>query len=102
MSHYGLLGDYRFGQPADDIRGSAIYGRDDEKLGKIDDFIFDHSTGDVSYAVVDTGGWLTTAKFLVPSGRLRPSEKHKNDFDSDLTKSQIEDFPPYKQKDLES
>src|SRR5919204_30939 len=48
MAHYGTLQDYRFTDTdaaKDDIRGSKIYGRDDEKLGKIDDVIFDHSTG---------------------------------------------------------
>ena len=44
MPHYGLLRDYRFDDEgaAEDIRGSKIYGLDDEKLGKIDDVIFDH------------------------------------------------------------
>jgi hypothetical protein len=42
MSHYALLGDYRFGNAAEDIRGAALYGFDDkgqgnEKLGKIQD-----------------------------------------------------------------
>ncbi len=49
MAHYGLLRDYRFEDlgTEDDIRGANIYGRDDEKLGKIDDVIFDHSTGSI-------------------------------------------------------
>ena len=38
---YGTLRDYRFNKDIDDIRGSAVYGPDDEKLGKIDDVIFD-------------------------------------------------------------
>jgi len=102
MGHHGLLGDYRLLDSAEDIRGTTLYGRDDEKLGKIDDVVFDHSTGDISYAVVDTGGWLSTNEFLVPATRLRPSTKHENDFESDLTKRQIESFPAYNKKDLES
>ena len=31
-----------------------VYGIGDEKLGKVDDVIFDHATGDVRYVVVDT------------------------------------------------
>src|SRR5881396_2190827 len=79
MPHYGLLRDYRFDDLGtdEDIRGSNVYGRDDEKLGKIDDVIFDHSTGAIRYVVVDTGGWF----------------KHKK---------QIETLPPYNESDVES
>lgn len=101
MAHHGLLGDYRF-HDIEDIRGTTLYGWDDEKLGKIKDVIFDHSTGDINYVVVDTGGWLSTKEFLVPANRLRASTEHEKDFASDLTKKQIENFPPYNHKDLES
>ena len=102
MAHYGLLRNYRFEESADDIRGASLYGRDDEKLGKIDDVIFDHSSGNVRYAVVDTGGWLKSKKFIVPAERLRASGEHRDDFTSDLTKEQVESFPPYNEKDLDS
>jgi sporulation protein YlmC with PRC-barrel domain len=102
MSHYGLLKDYRLSESAEDIRGTTLYDMRDEKLGKIDDVIFDHSTGDIAYVVVDTGGWLTTKKFIVPAEHLRASAKHENDFASDLTKEQIEAFPPYSEDELKS
>jgi sporulation protein YlmC with PRC-barrel domain len=102
MSHYGLLKDYRLREDAEDIRGTTLYGRHDEKLGKVDDVIFDHATGDISYVVVDTGGWLTTRRFIVPADHLQTSTKHENDFASELTKEQVESFPPYSESDLES
>ena len=102
MSHYALLGEYRFGNAAEDVRGAALYGVDDEKLGKIQDVIFDHSTGDIAYVVVDTGGWLTTKEFVVSAELLHTSSKHEGDFACNLTKKQIETFPPYNEKDLES
>ena len=106
MAHYGTLRDYRFaGSDAldkDDIRGSKVYGVDDEKLGKIDDVIFDHSTGNIRFAVVDTGGWLHHNKFIVPADRLRASTEDENDYRVDLTKQQIENFPPYEESDLKS
>src|SRR6266436_3269005 len=102
MAQSGMLRDYRFTDAAEDIRGSKLYGLNDEKLGKIDDVIFDHSTGEIRYVVVDTGGWLSTKKFIVPAGRLRASLEHKHDFIVDLTKKQVEDFPPYQETDLES
>jgi PRC-barrel domain len=102
MANYGMLRNYRFTDAAEDIRGSKLYGLDDEKLGKIDDVIFDHSDGAIRYVVVDTGGWLSTKKFIVPADRLRPSTEHDDAFAVDLTKAQVEDFPPYKETDLES
>ncbi len=102
MAHYGLLGNYNLVETAEDIRGTTLYGAQNEKLGKIDDVIFDHSTGDIQYAVVDTGGWLKSKKFLVPASRLRSSTEHERDFTSDLTKQQIETFPAYDDRDLES
>jgi sporulation protein YlmC with PRC-barrel domain len=103
MAHYGTLRDFRFSQSdPDDIRGSNVYGRGDEKLGKIDDVIFDHSTGDIRYAVIDTGGWLSTKKFLVPADRLRASAQHDDDYQVDMDKQQIEALPPYNEKDIES
>jgi sporulation protein YlmC with PRC-barrel domain len=101
MPHYGTLQDYRFTDAdADDIRGSKIYGRDDEKLGKVDDVIFDHATGAIRYVVVDTGGWLSSKKFIVPADRLRPSVEHEDAYRVDLSKEQIESFPPYDESDV--
>jgi sporulation protein YlmC with PRC-barrel domain len=102
MANYGMLRDYRFTDAAEDIRGAKLYGLDDEKLGKIDDVIFDHSTGLIRYVVVDTGGWLTTKQFIVPADRLRASAKHDDDFEVNLTKAQVESFPPYTETYLES
>src|SRR5947208_10687537 len=102
MAQHGMLRDYRFTDASEDIRGAKLYGVNDEKLGKIDDVIFDHATGVIRYVVVDTGGWLSTKKFLVPAERLRASSKHQDDFQVDLSKQQIEGFPPYDEAHLES
>jgi len=104
MAHYGLLGDFEFDDASatGDIRGANIYGRDDEKLGKIDDVIFDHSTGSIRYVVVDAGGWFSTKKFLVPVHRLHSSADHENDFSVNLTKEQIAAFPAYDEPDVSS
>ncbi len=102
MAHCGTLKDIRVVDAAEDIRGSHLYGMNDEKLGKIDDVIFDHSTGNIRYVVVDTGGWLTTKKFIVPADGLRASTKHDDDFEVNLNKGQIENFPPYQESDLDS
>ena len=102
MAHYGTLRDYRFSdtETADDIRGSSVYGRDDEKLGKIDDVIFDHASGNIQYVVIDTGGWLSSKKFIVSPSRLRASRKHEDDFQMSATKKEIEGFPTYNEDDV--
>ena len=71
-------------------------------MGKIDDIVFDHSTGHIYYVVVDTGGWLSSNKFIVPPEALRPAVDHEGDFRVDLTQDQIESLPPYNESDLES
>jgi hypothetical protein len=98
MARYGTLGDYRFTdtqEAALDIRGAKIYGPGDQKLGEIDDVIFDEATGAIVFVVVDTGGWLSSKKFIVPPQEIRPSLQHEDDFLVDLTKEQIETFPAY-------
>jgi hypothetical protein len=102
MAKHGMLRDFRFTDATEDIRGSKLYGLNDEKLGKIDDVIFDYFTGLIGYVVVDTGGWLTSKKFIVPADRLRLSAEHEDDFAVDLNKQQVESFPPYNELDLES
>jgi hypothetical protein len=106
MARYGTLGDYRFAdvqEAALDIRGANIYGpadqvhghEKDQKLGEIDDVVFDEATGAIVFIVVDTGGWLSSKKFIVPPSAVRPSLQHEDDFLVDLTKEQIESFPAY-------
>ena len=97
---YTSLRDYRFNRNIDDIRGSAVYDPADDKLGKIDDVIFDSDNGQIRYLVVDTGGWLNSRRFLVPPEELQPSASHEKDFSTNLTKSQIERFPALDEKVL--
>ena len=102
MAHYGLLREYEFNDLAagEDIRGANIYGRNDEKLGQIDDVIFEHSTGNIKYVVVDAGGWFSSKKFLVPAYRLHTSAEHDDAFTVNLDKQQIESLPRYNETDL--
>ena len=51
------LRNYQFSEGfKDDVRGSTVYGVNEEQLGKIDDLIFDEKTGSIKYAVIDSGG----------------------------------------------
>lgn len=101
MTHYGTLRETRF-EDLDDIRGAEVYGVNDEKLGKVDDVIFDHSSGDIRYVVVDTGGWLTSKKFLVPANRIQPYGTQEDKFYAELDKERIQMLPEYDEKKLKS
>ena len=59
---------------ADDVDDSAVdfddldvYGSDDEKLGELDGFLVEHGAGTVRYLVVDSGGWFTSRRLLIPA-----------------------------------
>jgi sporulation protein YlmC with PRC-barrel domain len=100
MAHLGTLRDFRFSNNADDIRGSKLYGRNDEKLGEISDVIFDHQSGDLRYVVVDTGGWLSSKQFLVPADRIRPRGEEDDEYVAEVSKREIERFPAYDESNL--
>jgi hypothetical protein len=60
---------------ADDIDDSTIdfsrlevRGHDNTKLGDIDGFIVDSSSGRLHHIVIDSGGWFTSRRFLLPVG----------------------------------
>jgi hypothetical protein len=99
MALYGNLRDYKFAEGDEDIRGNDVYGSNGERLGEIDDVIFEPGSGELKYVVIDTGGWLTSKKFLVPARQVMESED-SSDFHVQLTKDQIERFPAYDEKQL--
>jgi sporulation protein YlmC with PRC-barrel domain len=103
MALYSNLRDYRFNDTElDDIRGAEVFGADNEKLGKIDDVIFNRNDGELAYVVVDSGGWLTSKKFLVPARQLMIRDEQDKDFHVSLTKEQVEKFPEYKEQSVDS
>ena len=100
MPHFGTLQDYRFEDRTDDIRGAALYGSNQEKLGKIDDVIFDHATGELKYVVVESGGWFGSKRFLVPADRVRSRDSQGDRYVANLSKSQIHRLPEYDESTL--
>ncbi len=102
MPHFRTLRDIQFTNREDDIRGATLYGVDHEKLGKIDDVIFDHATGTIHYAVVDTGGWLSHRKFMVPADRVHNYEPDPGAFQVDMVKRHVERLPAFDRSLLRS
>ena len=91
---YSTLREYQFSEGVeDDVRGSIVYGVNEEKLGKIDDLIFDQNSGSIKYAIIDSGGWLKSRRFLLPPEQIQQSSHQEGDFEASYTKQQIERFP---------
>src|SRR6476660_5168885 len=101
MPHYGILRDHKF-EGVDDLRGADVYGVNDEKLGTIDDVIFDHSSGDIRYIVLKTGGLLSRKKVMVPASRVEPYGNHDDKFYAELDKERLEMLPEFNDETLKS
>jgi sporulation protein YlmC with PRC-barrel domain len=101
MPHYGILRDHKF-EGVDDLRGADVYGVNDEKLGTIDDVIFDHSSGDIRYIVLKTGGLLSRKKVMVPASRVEPYGTHDDKFYAELDKERLEMLPEFNDETMKS
>lgn len=101
MPHYGILRDHKI-EGVDDLRGADVYGVNDEKLGTIDDVIFDHSSGDIRYIVLKTGGLLSRKKVMVPASRVEPYGNHDDKFYAELDKERLEMLPEFKEETMKA
>lgn len=61
---------------ADKLIGKEVIGTDNQKLGKIDDFVLDLNSGRLLYAVIGTGGFLGVEerRIAVPPGAFVQTE----------------------------
>jgi sporulation protein YlmC with PRC-barrel domain len=101
MPHYGILRDHKM-EGVDDLRGADVYGVNDEKLGTIDDVVFDHSSGDIRYIVLKTGGLLSRKKVMVPANRVEPYGNHDDKFYAELDKERLEMLPEFKEETMKA
>jgi sporulation protein YlmC with PRC-barrel domain len=95
MPHYGSLTQHRFAAEADDVRSSPVYDANHQKLGEIEDIIFDHSTGVIHYAVIATADPLPAARILLPAGHIRSFPRAGDAFSVDITRRQAASLPAY-------
>ncbi|MGC2741806.1 MAG: PRC-barrel domain-containing protein [Candidatus Angelobacter sp.] len=101
MPHYGVLRDHKM-EDVDDLRGAEVYGVNDEKLGTIDDVIFDHSSGDIRYIVLKTGGLFSKKRIMVPGNRVEPYGNHEDKFYAELDKERLEMLPEFNDETLKT
>ena len=74
--------------------GLDVRGTNDEKLGDLDGFIVDSGSGRVYYAVVDSGGWFSSHRFLLPVGHAT-IDSDRSAMRVDVTKESVKRFPEF-------
>ena len=62
---------------SDKVEGTAVYGADGDKIGRIENLMIDKFTGDVAYAVLTFGGFLGMGSdhYPLPWSMLKYDEK---------------------------
>ena len=77
-----------------DFDGLNVRGPDGSKLGDLDGFVLDSISGRVHYAVVDSGGWFTSRRFLLPIGHAQ-LDRERRALNVDVTKDAIRQYPEF-------
>jgi hypothetical protein len=57
---------------SDKVEGTAVYGRDEEKIGSIERVMIDKMSGNVPYAVIGYGGFLGIGNDHYPTPWVEP------------------------------
>lgn len=73
----------------------SVYADGDDKVGSVEDGLFDDTTGQFRYLVVDTGSWIFGKKVLLPIGRAQFDNAQQRVYVNGLTKKQVEELPKY-------
>ena len=97
MAHYSTLQDYQFDADVDDLRGATLWGDAGEKLGKIEDVVFDHQTGEITQLVAKEEHGR---RVLVPVSMVRPAIENDDDLQCDLSREEMDRLPAFDEKIL--
>lgn len=73
----------------------TVYADGDDKVGSVEDGLFDNTTGQFRYLIVDTGFWFFGKKVLLPVGRAQFDNAQKRVYVAGLSKDQVESLPEY-------
>lgn len=89
--------DYRnhFDDRVKDIKGLDLYVNDD-KVGSVNDILVD-DRGEIRYLIINTGNWLVGKHVLLPIGFARIDYNANRVYAKNLTKSQVEALPEFKE-----
>ncbi|MGB3299673.1 MAG: DUF2382 domain-containing protein, partial [Phormidesmis sp.] len=73
----------------------SVYVDNDNKVGSVEDGLFDDATGRFRYLIVDTGAWIFGKKVLLPIGKAEFDTNDRRVYVRGLTKDQVENLPEY-------
>ena len=85
---------------SDKVEGTAVYGPDDDKIGRIENLMIDKWSGKVAYAVLSFGGFLGmgTDHYPLPWSMLKYDEK-LGGYRVNITREQLQNAPRYHEDD---
>ena len=81
---------------ANSLKGNNVRNAKGDNLGKVEDFMLDTSTGEVSYAVLSFGGVMGIGNklFAVPLQAMR-TDTEQHEFILDESKERLEKAPGF-------
>ncbi|MDB9524844.1 DUF2382 domain-containing protein [Oscillatoria sp. CS-180] len=91
-NHRATFGD---GNDSADFSDYSVYAQGDDKVGTIQDALFENETGNIRYLIVDTGFWIFGKQILLPIGLASFDYSQKRVYVNGLTKEQVENMPAY-------
>jgi hypothetical protein len=77
-----------------DFDGLDVRSTEDEKLGEVDGFLVDSGSGRVLYTVVDSGGWFTSRRFLLPIGHVTV-DRDRSALRVDVSRASLQQYPEF-------
>lgn len=77
-----------------DFDDLTVYGNDGEKLGNLDGFLVEHGAGTVHHLVVDSGGWFTSRRFLLPAAHVTV-DRQAGALRVDVAKASLRGYPDF-------
>ena len=85
---------------SDKVEGTAVYGPDGGKIGRIENLMINKFSGHVAYALLSFGGFLGigTDQYPLPWAMLKYDEK-LGGYRADITRPQLENAPRYQEDD---
>jgi hypothetical protein len=85
---------------SDKVEGTAVYGADRDKIGRVENVMIDKISGQVAYAVLSFGGFLGmgTDHYPLPWSMLKYDED-LGGYRVNITREQLEKAPKYTDED---
>jgi PRC-barrel domain len=74
--------------------GLAVRGSDGNKLGDLDGFLVDELSGRAYYAIVDSGGWFKSRRFLLPIGHAQLADDRRS-LRADVSREALRQYPEF-------